>query len=121
MLEINAAPDRRDLNEVHARAAAEAGVPILVDSDAHSVRNLELMQLRHRDRAARVAHAGAGRQHAAVGGARAAAQAEPRRRMNARFRAGVRAGVPFALAEVFWRRRSACSRATSACRRGRPC
>ena len=43
MLEINAAPDRRDLNEIHARAAAEAGVPIVVDSDAHSVRNLELM------------------------------------------------------------------------------
>jgi DNA polymerase (family 10) len=44
MLEINAAPDRRDLNEVHARAAAEAGVMILVDSDAHSARNLELMK-----------------------------------------------------------------------------
>jgi len=44
MLEINAAPDRRDLNEVHARAAAEAGVMILIDSDAHSVRNLELMR-----------------------------------------------------------------------------
>ena len=44
MLEINAAPDRRDLNEIHARAAADAGVLIVVDSDAHSVRNLELMQ-----------------------------------------------------------------------------
>jgi DNA polymerase (family X) len=44
MLEINAAPDRRDLNEVHARAAAEAGVTILIDSDAHSVKNLELMR-----------------------------------------------------------------------------
>ncbi|HYY05445.1 MAG TPA: PHP domain-containing protein, partial [Candidatus Limnocylindria bacterium] len=44
MLEINAAPDRRDLNEVHARAAADAGVTILIDSDAHSVRNLELMK-----------------------------------------------------------------------------
>ena len=43
MLEINAAPDRRDLNEIHARAAAEAGVLIVVDSDAHSVRNLVLM------------------------------------------------------------------------------
>ena len=31
MLEINAAPDRRDLNEIHARAAAEAGVLILVE------------------------------------------------------------------------------------------
>jgi DNA polymerase (family 10) len=44
MLEINAAPDRRDLNELHARAAAEAGVLIVVDSDAHSVRNLALMR-----------------------------------------------------------------------------
>jgi DNA polymerase (family 10) len=44
MLEINAAPDRRDLNEVHARAAAQAGVRVLVDSDAHSVRNLELIR-----------------------------------------------------------------------------
>ena len=44
MLEINAAPDRRDLNEIHARAAAEAGVRILVDSDAHSTRNLELLK-----------------------------------------------------------------------------
>src|SRR3954466_122583 len=44
MIEINAAPDRRDLNEVHARAAAEAGVLILVDSDAHSVRNFDLLR-----------------------------------------------------------------------------
>jgi DNA polymerase (family 10) len=44
MLEINAAPDRRDLNEIHARAAAEAGVLIAIDSDAHSVRNLALMR-----------------------------------------------------------------------------
>jgi len=44
MLEINAAPDRRDLSEIHARAAAEAGVLITVDSDAHSVRNLDLIR-----------------------------------------------------------------------------
>ncbi len=44
MLEINAAPDRRDLNEIHARAAAEAGVRILVNSDAHFVRNFELLK-----------------------------------------------------------------------------
>jgi DNA polymerase (family X) len=43
-LEINAAPDRRDLNELDARAAAEAGVLIVIDSDAHSVRNMELMR-----------------------------------------------------------------------------
>jgi DNA polymerase (family X) len=40
MLEINAAPDRRDLNDVHARAAAQAGVWIVVDTDAHRVRTL---------------------------------------------------------------------------------
>jgi len=34
-LEINANPDRRDLNDVYARAAAEAGVKLLVNSDAH--------------------------------------------------------------------------------------
>jgi len=35
MLEINANPNRRDINDVYARAAAGAGVPILIDSDAH--------------------------------------------------------------------------------------
>jgi DNA polymerase (family 10) len=44
MLEINSSPDRRDLNDIHARAAAQAGVLILVDSDAHSVRNLDLLR-----------------------------------------------------------------------------
>ena len=41
MLEINSAPDRRDLNDVHARAAMQAGVPILIDSDAHGAERLE--------------------------------------------------------------------------------
>jgi len=40
MIEINSAPDRRDLNDVHARAAAQAGVRILIDSDAHGVNTL---------------------------------------------------------------------------------
>jgi DNA polymerase (family 10) len=44
MLEINAAPDRRDLDEVHAREAARAGVRILIDSDAHAPANLALMR-----------------------------------------------------------------------------
>jgi len=42
MIEINASPDRRDLNDVHARAAAEAGVRILINSDAHSLRDFTL-------------------------------------------------------------------------------
>jgi DNA polymerase (family X) len=37
MLEINANPDRRDLNELHARAASAAGVQIVIDTDAHRV------------------------------------------------------------------------------------
>ena len=43
MIEINAAPDRRDMNELHARAAAAAGVNVLVDTDAHSARNFGLL------------------------------------------------------------------------------
>jgi DNA polymerase (family 10) len=37
MIEINAAPDRRDLNDVHARAARAAGVTIAINTDAHGV------------------------------------------------------------------------------------
>ena len=40
MIEINSAPDRRDLHDVHARAAAQAGVRILVNSDSHGVNTL---------------------------------------------------------------------------------
>jgi DNA polymerase (family 10) len=39
-LEINANPDRRDLSEQNARLAAQAGVKILIDSDAHGVERL---------------------------------------------------------------------------------
>ncbi|MBV9366614.1 MAG: PHP domain-containing protein, partial [Solirubrobacterales bacterium] len=35
MVEINSNPDRRDLNDIHARAAAAAGVPIVINTDAH--------------------------------------------------------------------------------------
>jgi DNA polymerase (family 10) len=44
MLEINANPDRRDLSDVNARAAARAGVRILIDSDAHRTRTLANMR-----------------------------------------------------------------------------
>ena len=43
-LEINANPDRRDLNDVYAKAAAEAGVMIVIDSDAHWPRTLANMR-----------------------------------------------------------------------------
>jgi DNA polymerase (family 10) len=38
MLEINSSPDRRDLNEVQARAASAAGIPIVINCDAHRVK-----------------------------------------------------------------------------------
>jgi DNA polymerase (family 10) len=44
MLEINGNPDRRDLSEIHARLAAEAGVVIVVNSDAHGVDTLRLIR-----------------------------------------------------------------------------
>jgi DNA polymerase (family 10) len=43
-LEINANPDRRDLNDVYAKAAAEAGVMLVIDSDAHWPRTLANMR-----------------------------------------------------------------------------
>ena len=55
MIEINASPDRRDLNEIHARAAAQGGVRILVNTDAHSFARLRQPAVRDRDRAPRVA------------------------------------------------------------------
>ena len=44
MLEINANPDRRDLSDVHARAAARADVMLVIDSDAHRTRTLANMR-----------------------------------------------------------------------------
>jgi DNA polymerase (family 10) len=41
LLEINANPNRRDLPEHWARLAADAGVPIVIDSDAHGADTLE--------------------------------------------------------------------------------
>ncbi len=43
-LEINANPNRRDLSDVHARAAADAGVKLLIDSDAHRVESFDLIR-----------------------------------------------------------------------------
>lgn len=41
MLEINANPNRRDLRETHARAAAAAGVMLTIASDAHGTDTLQ--------------------------------------------------------------------------------
>jgi DNA polymerase (family 10) len=37
-LEMNGQPDRLDLSDVHARAAKEAGLKLIVNSDAHQIR-----------------------------------------------------------------------------------
>lgn len=44
-VELDAHPERLDLNDVHARMAKAAGVLVAIDSDAHSV--IELENLRH--------------------------------------------------------------------------
>jgi DNA polymerase (family 10) len=43
-LEINANPARRDLSDVHARAASRAGVRLVIDSDAHRTHTLANMR-----------------------------------------------------------------------------
>lgn len=44
-VEINASPDRLDLDEVHARRAAELGVPLSISTDAHYLSNLDNLDL----------------------------------------------------------------------------
>jgi DNA polymerase (family 10) len=44
MMEINAHPNRLDLDDVHARAACDWGIPIVIDTDAHSVNGLSVME-----------------------------------------------------------------------------
>jgi DNA polymerase (family 10) len=43
-LEINAEPDRLDLNDIHAHAAKMAGVKLTISTDAHSVDALGYMR-----------------------------------------------------------------------------
>jgi DNA polymerase (family 10) len=43
-IEINAHPKRLDMNDVNARAAKEAGLMIPLNTDAHSIDNLKLME-----------------------------------------------------------------------------
>ena len=44
LIEINSSPDRRDLNEIHARAAVAGGVGIVINSDAHSPAGLDVLR-----------------------------------------------------------------------------
>jgi DNA polymerase (family 10) len=43
-LEINSQPDRLDLSDVHARAAREAGLKVVIDSDGHEVGALDFLE-----------------------------------------------------------------------------
>ena len=44
-LEINSQPDRLDLTDVHARAAREAGLKLVIDSDGAPGRALDYVEL----------------------------------------------------------------------------
>jgi len=44
-LEINSQPDRLDLRDVHARAAKEAGLKLVINSDAHEIRAQGYLEL----------------------------------------------------------------------------
>lgn len=43
-LEVDAYPDRLDLKDEHIRKAVEAGVKLVIDSDAHNLRHLSYLQ-----------------------------------------------------------------------------
>jgi len=43
-LEINANPARLDLDEVYSRRAAEMGIPLTINTDAHSPADLDLRE-----------------------------------------------------------------------------
>ncbi|MCA9134612.1 MAG: DNA polymerase/3'-5' exonuclease PolX, partial [Planctomycetales bacterium] len=43
-LELNASPMRLDLSESHLILAARSGVPIAIDSDAHSIEGLDVIR-----------------------------------------------------------------------------
>jgi len=43
-LEVNAHPERLDLDDTHARRAKERGVKLAISTDAHSIHNLDFMR-----------------------------------------------------------------------------
>ena len=45
ILEINACPERLDLNDVYCRMAKDRGVQLAIETDAHSIDGLEFMNL----------------------------------------------------------------------------
>jgi DNA polymerase (family 10) len=44
VMECNAAPDRLDLKDAYLRMAKDCGVRVVISTDAHSIKNLELMR-----------------------------------------------------------------------------
>jgi DNA polymerase (family 10) len=44
ILELNAQPDRLDLDDIHCKMAKEAGVPVAISTDAHALGDLDLMR-----------------------------------------------------------------------------
>jgi DNA polymerase (family 10) len=44
LLEINAQPDRLDLNDLHVQMAREAGVKLVINTDAHRIQELACMR-----------------------------------------------------------------------------
>jgi DNA polymerase (family 10) len=44
MLEINAHPSRLDLDDIHAAAAKDRGIPIVISTDSHSTKGFDVMQ-----------------------------------------------------------------------------
>jgi DNA polymerase (family 10) len=43
-IEINSSPDRLDLSDVHARRAAELGIPIAISTDTHYLSNFDFLE-----------------------------------------------------------------------------
>ena len=44
MMEINAHPSRLDLDDIHAAAAKDIGIPIVISTDSHSVNGFEVLE-----------------------------------------------------------------------------
>ena len=44
LLELNANPARLDLHDVHCQAAKQHGIPVVINTDAHSVAGLDVMR-----------------------------------------------------------------------------
>lgn len=44
LLELNSNPSRLDLHDVHCQMAATRGIPLVINSDAHSIHHFDLLQ-----------------------------------------------------------------------------